>query len=90
MDKKEERKDKRKKKGKKGRKRKKRKKKRGVLGTFRHLHVPGKLFCQTFLQNGFNSSAESASPAQPQSQLPQQQRSPTKRNIDKTTSVMNR
>jgi hypothetical protein len=52
---------KKKQKGKK--KKEKRKKKRGVLWTFQFLHSHEKLFCQTFLQNGFSSLAESAPPA---------------------------
>jgi hypothetical protein len=48
------------------RKKRKEKKERGVLWTFQLLHSQEKLFYQTFLQNGFNSLAESAPPAQPQ------------------------
>jgi hypothetical protein len=49
--------------GKKKQKGKRKKKKRGVLWTFQFLHSHEKLFCQTFLQNGFSSLAESAPPA---------------------------
>jgi hypothetical protein len=54
----------------------KREKKRGVLWTFQLLHSQEKLFCQTSLQNGFSSLAESTPLAQPQPEPPQPEPEP--------------
>jgi hypothetical protein len=48
----------------------------GYYGHFNFLHSQEKLFCQMFLQNGFNSPAESAPPAQPQPEPPQSEPEP--------------
>jgi hypothetical protein len=44
------------------------------------LNSQEKLFCQTFLQNGFSFTSESASPTQPQLELPQPQSRPCQTN----------
>jgi hypothetical protein len=72
----------------KGKKKKRKEKKEiGVLWTFQLLHSHEKLFCQTFLQNGFSSLAESAPPAQPQPEPPQPEPEPYQTDPSSSTCV---